>query len=237
VNRRRADAGFTLLEIVIAMSIGLLLLAALTSSYVAMRRSARLARDLGLTQDAARDTVLIVERSLRLAGYLPAPTSIRDPEPIFHAPWLAVQGGHGTPPFHGASAARGSGDWLAVSYAGDFVQNRSCLGDKVGRHQIVLNLFYLGRADADSAGTLRCATAITHFDDAAGPSQPVDLNRSEPLVDGVVGLRVLYGVDDATERSDTLPPTRYTTGTGSACSNCNSTSPHRSETVTQPPAC
>ncbi|QRR12610.1 type IV pillus assembly protein [Burkholderia sp. MS389] len=138
MNADRRTRGHTLLEVLIAMTVGLLVLAAAGALYHAQRIAQRRAEDGFRMRDAAATALMLIGQQIQMAGFLP----------------LDAQAPSSLPPVFGCSAARvrGSGaqvrcepvrlssDALLVRYVGDAVstwttvndQTSDCLGQGVG---------------------------------------------------------------------------------------------------------
>lgn len=73
--RRTATRGFTLIEIMIAMAIGTLVMAALVDTFITQRKSYDLQEQISEMIQNARIGMDMVDREVRMAGYNPAGAS------------------------------------------------------------------------------------------------------------------------------------------------------------------
>ncbi|RQV10999.1 prepilin-type N-terminal cleavage/methylation domain-containing protein [Burkholderia cenocepacia] len=138
MNADRRTRGHTLLEVLIAMTVGLIVLAAAGALYHAQRIAQRRAEDGFRMRDAAATALMLIGQQIQMAGFRP----------------LDAEAASSLPPVFGCSAARvrGSGaqvrceparlssDAVLVRYVGDSVstwatvsgQASDCLGQGVG---------------------------------------------------------------------------------------------------------
>jgi type IV pilus assembly protein PilW len=70
VEKHSASRGFSLVELMVAITIGLILLAGISSVMVSTKRSYNTQDSLGRLQENARIAMVILERALRNAGYI-----------------------------------------------------------------------------------------------------------------------------------------------------------------------
>lgn len=165
--------GFTLVEIMVAMTIGLLMMAGILQISLANRESSRLQRNMGFVQENIRSTMEFLARDVRQAGLF------IDDDPM--APESAPA------PFINVSAVATTDDTAAVTADGGGANN----------DQITLtresNTDCLGQATPTNAAGNRFA--INHY---FIRSQRLMCRgngnaAAEPLVDGVESLQILYG--------------------------------------------
>lgn len=199
----RPRTGFSLIELLIAMTIGLLVAAAAAASFLASRQAQRTADANARVQESLRIAELIMTASIRQAGYLPDPLAQADPRAVFVPPRRAVSGGtKSVPPFAGIANALPGSDYLAISFAGhDDRSTRTCLGDVVNSSQRALLVFFVSAQAGDDTPSLSCATEIA----AIGSTAAVTMTRNEPLQAGIANLSVRYGIDTDGD----LQPDRY----------------------------
>lgn len=68
---RRRQSGLTLVELLIAMVLGLIVISAVVNTYVGSTRSARFSKGLAYIQENGRYGITTMQRGIRLAGYSP----------------------------------------------------------------------------------------------------------------------------------------------------------------------
>jgi type IV pilus assembly protein PilW len=172
---RRSQQGFTLVELSIAVLIGLFLLGGLLTLLQDMRRTFGAQNQLGQLQDSERLAMTLIADVVQAAGYYPDPTT-QIPTVIFP----------GVPPFAapaqtiaGAANAAAPGDSVSVQYwtaNNDGVINCTGGTNTTGGPQLYVNTFrVLANATQDLVCVLNGNAAVT-------------------LVSGVTNLQILYGV-------------------------------------------
>ncbi|WP_431821546.1 PilW family protein [Burkholderia sp. F1] len=133
---RRARA-HTLLELLIAMSVGLLVLAAVGALYHAQRVGQRRADDAFRMRDAASTALTLIGQQIQMAGFQPLDLSSSPLPPLFGCASARVRGEDAQVRCEPAPA---SSDALLVRYVGDTMstwptvngQVSDCLGQGVG---------------------------------------------------------------------------------------------------------
>ncbi|MGS0896265.1 PilW family protein [Burkholderia stagnalis] len=184
----RRTRAHTLLEVLIAMTVGLLVLAAAGALYHAQRVAQRRADDAFRMRDAAGTALMLIGQQIQMAGFRP----------------LDADGALSLPPLFGCSAAhvRGDGaqvrcepgraasDALLIRYVGDAVstwptmsgQVSDCLGQGVGapgERPLVENRFDAHISPSTGEPELYC-------EGSGRPGTP------QPLVSGIDQLRLRY---------------------------------------------
>lgn len=157
-SRAGAERGFSLVELMIALTIGLVVIAAVGYIFSASKRTARQSDGLSRIQDSARGALLLMNTAIHNAGFLPNPIAESDPSFFFKQTTgtppvntMAIYGGLGTDlltdypwiPANPAPKAGANGyDYLAISFLGDTDNDptnslngsdslKSCLGQSV----------------------------------------------------------------------------------------------------------
>ncbi|WP_412022405.1 PilW family protein [Burkholderia cepacia] len=178
----------TLLEVLIAMTVGLLVLAAAGALYHAQRVAQRRAEDGFRMRDAAGTALMLIGQQIQMAGFRP----------------LDAEGASSLPPVFGCSMARvrgdgaqvrcepvrASSDGVLIRYVGDAVstwptvsgQVSDCLGQGVGEsgeRSPVENRFDAHVSPSTGEPELYCE----------GSGRP---GTSQPVVSGIDQLRVRY---------------------------------------------
>lgn len=170
-GRRRRVRGFTPVEILIGMSIGLILLAGLSTMVVGSRQTSRVERQLLEMQSTGRIAMEVIAREIRKAGFRSnRERAMRDIFPAATAPFTAVAG-----------VVSGSGsDNLSVRFQGTGdAWTADCLGNAVANGQDLWQTLSV------TDGELRCRTRNM----TAGTDQTLG------LIPGVDALSLTYGVD------------------------------------------
>ncbi|EDT39407.1 type IV pillus assembly protein [Burkholderia ambifaria] len=188
LNADRRSRAHTLLEVLIAMIVGLLVLAAAGALYHAQRVAQRRAEDGFRMRDAAATALMLIGQQIQMAGFRP----------------LDVDGASSLPPVFGCSAGRVRGDGaqvrceavraasdaVLIRYVGDAVstwptssaQVSDCLGQGVGapgERPLVENRFDAHVSPSTGEPELYC-------EGSGRPGTP------QPVVSGIDQLRVRY---------------------------------------------
>lgn len=115
-NIRTQQLGLTLVELMVAMTLGLLVLLAVGSIYIGSRQTFRMQEDNARLQETGRYALEVMGRSIRQAGFWNMPIN----------PAATATAFVGTP-ITGADGAAGASDTVTVQYDG-LTGNRDCEG-------------------------------------------------------------------------------------------------------------
>ncbi|KAF0098752.1 MAG: type IV pilus assembly protein PilW [bacterium] len=180
------QAGLTLLEMLISISLGLLLVFGIGTIFVGSNQTYRVQEENARIQEAGRYALEIIGRNLRQAGY--ADISI---DPV--ATKTAFQG----TPVNGVNTICPLGtpvtDLLTVQYDGR-VGEQDCQANNVNAGDIVQHTFFIEN------NVLRCNAVRA----AAAPAPPAACpaaNTGVELLNNVEDLQVLYGIDITGDQS------------------------------------
>lgn len=169
------QGGFTLVELMIALLIGLFLLGALIGIVQGNRRVFADQNQLAQLQDSERMAMTLMTDVIQSAGYFPDPTTnVATTSLPAAAPFAAGQSITGT--YNAATP----GDTISLRYqtfsgaagSGDGILNCSGQSNTTGSNQVYVNTFQV------TNGQLVCTLGATTYN----------------LVSGVTNLTVLYGV-------------------------------------------
>lgn len=179
----RRQLGLTLVEIMVSLTIGLIVLAAIGSVYLGSRQTYRVQEDNARLQEAGRYALEVIGRSVRQAG-ADAEMSFN---PVTGTPECNVAGV--CVPVAGANGAV-SDTLIVQSYAGREELNagvwgaRDCTGGFVASGilpaNVATNTFDLNGTD------LRCTGGI---------------GGAQPLVSDIEDLQIMYGIDTSGDQS------------------------------------
>ena len=178
---RRAQAGFSLLELLIAMTLGLLLVVGIGTIFVGSNQSYNVQEENSRIQESGRYALDIIGRSLRQAGAdapintNPAALTVECVAPVC----TAINGTNNT-----VNNGINNTDTLAVQlYANPDENNpgvgwgtRDCTGGFVATGALMTNTFAMNGTD------LRCTGSV---------------GGVQPLLPDIEDFQVLYGVDAA----------------------------------------
>ena len=178
--RRRASlGGFTLVELLVSLTITLFLLGGLASVLQGTRRTSYTQIGLAQLQNSERLAMVMMTDIIQQAGYYPnvqagtlqtafpvAPAMTAAPAPAFTQPGQFISG---------ETNATASGDSVTVRYQTDG-KVLNCLGQSTD----LVSMAHEYTFSISGAGQLACS---------------VDGNAPVPLVNNVRSMQVLYGVD------------------------------------------
>lgn len=171
-NSRTQQLGFTLVELMIAMTLGLLILLAVSSIYIGSRQTFRMQEENARLQETGRYTLEVLGRSIRQAGFWNMPIN-----PVATATAFV-----GTP-ITGVNAASPTPDTITVQYDG-LIGDRDCEGTVLAANAVITDAYSLDVANSE----LEC--------------EGVDAgNVSQPLVSDIEDVQILYGVDTNNDQS------------------------------------
>ncbi|MGQ0620029.1 MAG: PilW family protein [Panacagrimonas sp.] len=206
--------GFSLVELMISMAIGLLVLAGVATVFLGSRQTYRTQDSMGQVQESGRFLSYLMVPYVRQAGFLPDPLVQTDPADHFRGNWQQILGSENgffdEERVTGISDAQPDSDALLVSYAGSPTLLRTCLGGTIGESEIAASVFYISAPDASGVSSLNCGVAVSAS--APGPGlqtdalNPIAIQSSQALIYGVQDLQILYGVDtDPADDHSILP--------------------------------
>jgi len=177
---RDFQKGFSLVELMIAITLGLILLSGVVYVFINSAYAYRLQQGSARAQESGRSGLFIMERVIREAGFYADPTQYLVANTFFAAPNTAISGTEG-----------GTGpDTLVIRYQGHPDGTIvDCLGNSVGAGVTATNTFSLSAVNpTTNARTLLCTRNIP----LATPAVVGDVQN---LMEGVVDFQVQYGID------------------------------------------
>lgn len=202
--------GFSLIELLIAVTLGLVVLLAVTNVFISSRQSFRTQEGLAQIQETGRLLNYLVYPYIRLAGYLPNPVTQTNPVLIYTGTATAVRGENNVT---GHAVAKTGTDTITVRYRGQdnfagtaadgSITNCTNTGGAAGVRalDLVESTFYVGPA-ASGISSLFCRTTV------AGGTADV-----EPLLEGVQDMQILYGVGGPSPTTGDRVTQRYFSAT------------------------
>jgi type IV pilus assembly protein PilW len=190
----RGIRGFSLVELMVALTIGLLLTIAVAQLFVGSRRSYAATDDVARMQENMRFAHDVLSRTIRMAGYMgyagASSVKVEDIPGVFEPPNLALDGTDGNLSITNVTTP----DTLVLRYegTGDFAGNPDgatldCLGTAIGPLTMSTNIFSIVTDPATNTPALVCRTS------PAGPDVVI--------VSDIENMQVLYG-EDISARAD-----------------------------------
>ena len=216
---RRLQSGFTLVELMIAMVVGLFLSAGVIEIFTANNQTYRMTENISRLQENGRFALENLGRSIRSAGFKgnteDSPTA-NFPTAAYAAPivtFAANQLVSGTDGGVGGAGTLDPADDLFIRYRGSDLGGMSdCTGTSIGQGTgfagiEVVNHYFLNN------GSLTCYSSAN----LAGP---------QALIDNVASMQILYGMttDSAAYhdvRANCYLPASTTIGAGTDCTTLN----------------
>ncbi len=178
-RKLNAQGGFTLIELMIGMIVGLVLLLVIGTVFVSSQGVFREQEDNARVQENGRFALEIIGRSIKQAGHVEIPFT------GFKVEFTGIA-------ISGTNGDTGVADTLTVQFEGA-IGDSDCEGTVVGvAGQIIQNHFNIDAANAE----LQCdgQVSFTPGVPGAAPVGPV-------LLSDVEDLQILYGVDTNSDQS------------------------------------
>ena len=199
-RRSRRQEGFTLIELMVAITIGLVVVLGMSASFVSMKRSFTSQSSMSQLQDNERLAMTILSTSVAEAGFFPNGANLNA------VPALPIQNTSRTAALVASSDTIGgamvAGQYLFGQVASGTTPESlstayaSASGDGLLSCQGGLNTSSTATVSirntfwVDSAtGTLMCSVMVN------GGTTVAPASTQQPLISGVSGMTVLYGED------------------------------------------
>jgi type IV pilus assembly protein PilW len=201
------QAGFTLVEILVALIIGMLVVLAAMASMLGTRSTAATGDDVNVLHQSSALAFRLLGQQIRQAGYFPIDAT----GPLYYFDVNAGTKLDSEPAFFaikGQEAAAGSvNDTLKVGFAPNPDFFHDCLG-QVAKDKDSGGAAYKPASPADPAN-VRLITSEFYVVNGALRCKGSGHTTPQPIIDGVERFDVMYGIGDAgTERV-----VRYVTAT------------------------
>lgn len=226
--------GFSLVELLIAVTLGLLILVGVGSVFLGSKQSFRSQESLSQVQEAGRFANFMMVPYIRNAGFVDDPLSQVDPTAIFLPPspnnngndqlravWGQDDVADGTGNFWAVDAEGGT-DILVVRFTGrtpfgldptpalgniEAGHLGSCTGSTVSGEAVVESIFFIRNRDNSAPNpeyALSCRSRTLRLPADGGAE--IDAAQSQPLIAGVRDLQILYGIDTDPGDDNPAPP-------------------------------
>lgn len=195
-RRGTRNSGHTLLELTIAVALGLVVAAGAIAAYRSQRQAFLQAIDAARLHEAGMNALLLVGEQIQMAGFVPADA----PQSLAASAVFGCSAGRPT----GADASpvcealSNRSDGIAIRYVGDNVstwpsatgQATDCLGQAVGAAGVtVVNRYHAKASSSTGEPELYC--------EGSGK-----VGTAQPLVEGVEKLRLRYWLAGASQPVD-----------------------------------
>lgn len=189
------QAGLSLIELMVAIALGLLLINGALEMLLATRATFRNTDDVSRIQENGRFALDILARNIRMAGY-------RNPNNgavtgIFHSGACAGNGFTGNCTANGTDATPATPtidtfDRIAVVMdpPPDDGSEVDCTNSAVAARDLIANVFFIADLDGNGVTSLYCRGF--NIDTNAWVNEA----PAQPVVDGIDGMQFLYGISD-----------------------------------------
>lgn len=147
IKKRHRQCGLTLVELMIAMTLGLLILLAVASVYLGSRQTYRMQEENARLQETGRYALEVLGRSIRQAGFWNMPIN-----PV------ATATAFGGTPITGTDGAAGAPDTVTVQYDG-LAGDRDCEGTVLVANAVISDAYSLNGSNLVCDGNDALAAA------------------------------------------------------------------------------
>lgn len=201
----RAEGGFSIVELMIALMLGLILLGGVLQVFLSSRQTYSANEAMSRMQENGRFALEFIARSARLAGYLEPRLVTDKPFPVIPTdasgrctrPDLCSRDGGGSNP-----------DRVSFMLQPPLIDGdrRDCLGNPIAPAAardatLIINSFAIIPANGNNPAALACRSDWYNTANKSWTPGP-----QQTLVEGVDSLQVLYGVDNG---GDYRSPNQY----------------------------
>ena len=210
-RKHAANAGVTLVELMVAIVAGLLLLGGMIEIFIAGKQGFVMQQGVSQAQESGRNGTFMLGRVVRQAGYYRETTLRRSLiPPLF--PAGAPPGG--SPIVFGTEATGlNNSDTLTVSFQsnedgavldclGNFVTcdpgsgpDATCTANPVENALTISNTFFLTTNASNGQQSLSCRRDVVQRKDSPATVITPAGGDQQPLIDGVTDFQILYGID------------------------------------------
>lgn len=203
---RKTQKGLTLIELLIAMTLGLFLIGGVIQVFLGSKRTYSVVTSQSYAQESARFGSYFLEKGLRHAGYWSALVRFRrfDVQPdLFDQETAIVTGSNNND--DSSDLILDDSDDIRVRMMGSQDGGiTNCLGTVITATQLAVDHYYLAPANAansENVPSLVCASEIFDFDSADYVITGGGVVERETLVSGIDDMQIQYGIAAADENS------------------------------------
>ena len=182
---RANQLGLTLVEMMVAMALGLLILLAVSSIYIGSRATFRLQDDNARLQETGRYALEVLGRSIRQAGFWNL--TVNTPPTVT---------GFGGTPIIGVDGTGSAPDTVTVQYDG-VIGDRDCEGNALGANAVVQDAYRLNFVDSNGNGVVD-GSEVAELQCDGNADGTVD---HQALVSDIEDVQILYGIDTNSDQS------------------------------------
>lgn len=182
----KSQRGFSLIELMIAMVIGLILLLGVSQVFLSSRQTFTTNEAMTKLQENGRFALEFIATSARQAGYLSPGSTLPRPFPV--EPISCGKGSGASNPC-AVNGVAGAADRVSFSAEPVLIDGnlRDCAGSIVPANSVVINSYFIMPADANN---LHPSLACSSYNRTTSAW----ITQNQRLIDGIESLQVLYGL-------------------------------------------
>ncbi len=213
-RKQRSQAGRTLIELIIAMAIGMVILAGVGALYLSSSGVSRVANQAGTSEDSGQLLMFVIGEGLKTAGYgeIVGTERSRRAQTLFDGPVVRGCNGrrftdpYGATPDFSCGGAVAAGDQLMIRFQSrpslvpmsaaelDRATLLDCLGDNNAAQDDVLQA---ATARVAAGTTRRIVQNVFELNGTTLNCRANGGGGNQPLVNDVIDFTVFYRFDDA----------------------------------------
>jgi type IV pilus assembly protein PilW len=178
--KTNSQAGVSLVELMIAMTLGIFLMGATAQMYFSTRLTSNLNNELNRLQENGRFALELLSESIRIAGYMgPSQTG------AIPAYFLQSACGGFDPCTSDGGGTNSDRIAVQINPPPDDGTETDCTGTAIGATDVIANVYYITTTDDVSTLTCRGFNVTTNAWNAA----------EQALIDGIDSMQIQYGID------------------------------------------
>lgn len=206
---KSSQSGFSLVELMIAMTLSLMLLGAVIQVFLSSKLTSELSNDVSRVQENGRFSLEFLARDIRMAGYSNLPRHRSTPN-ILNTSCDSFN------PCTSNGAGNNS-DRIAVTLnplPDATGAETDCTGANVNANDQIANVYYVSTDNATGISSLMCRgyNLTTNTWNAS----------EQPLVDGIDNMQILYGIDSTEDDRNLSQVNRFVDASSVSAADWNS---------------
>jgi type IV pilus assembly protein PilW len=204
ISLRKNNAGFSLVELMIAMMLGLFLMAGIIQLFIGSTQTYSVVTSQSQSQESGRFGLFFLTRSLRHTGYW-GEIGVKKQ---FNAHEMFEQDAvvSGSNDDASTPEVQNGTDELYVRMTGAEDGNmQNCLGESLTQDKIAIDHYFIGIPQGnEKASSLFCASQTYNINTTTyeitipDPSNPA-ITNIQPLLNGIENMQILYGISSSNE--------------------------------------
>ncbi len=209
ISLRSSTTGFSLVELMIAMMLGLFLMAGVIQLFIGSSQTYSVVTSQSQSQESGRFGLFFLTRSLRHTGYWGEIGTRKQ----FNAHEMFEKDAviSGSNDDSSIAEVQNGTDELYVRMTGAEDGNmQTCLGETLTHHQIAIDHYFIGLPQGtEKVSSLFCSSQTYNLDTSTyeittlDPSNPV-ITKSQPLLNGIENMQILYGINKLNDANEAV---------------------------------